>query len=451
MNFVKSGKLFLIQGILSFTVWMLPTQALRADCVTWLRHKIFSSSKAGSIGDPTQDDWNRSEDISNLGEVPRWMREGFIFQDKVSFLLQTEAEFWEPLVKFARERGVLIATVNEQLESNLKLVAKFSAEEASREALDHLLTAFGLVVIDESQLLRAEVFSQENSKAEDSSLKRGEHSQEENEFERYRTRVSRTLQVISDYAKAPETWGDGYLQLEAYRPVVDPLSVSEAARLKPRIADGFRGITRLWNSPEILLNLLAQLKREVDQQVLKAAASRAEALEIVRQDYEARHGFGAPHNLATDTRFNRSLLLTREWHQVLSESRPLYDSNLAHSFMSLESGQSENSAAGGQVHRNQWLLVMMALENYPELFESFEGPATELFRELGGDWLIDWKLEASKVDSDLVAAKHLTGGEASLWYYLFDFIGHKARYPNFSSPLYFVEIFHLALEVSRSD
>lgn len=169
----------------------------------------------------------------------------------------------------------------------------------------------------------------------------------------------------------------------------------------------------------------------------------------------SQHGFGEVFDLG-QLRWPEIVFSTYDWNALLREGLPLSDSTVVRS--GALSGLSDK-AHGSQAHRNQWLLIMMALDVHPELFGSFRGSSAELYKEFGGEWLNQWepKLPWPSDDRRTKYLLFLTQSHPSAWVFLFDYPAVDQSKPgvgdssNFANAYYFVEVFHRALDVSRED
>lgn len=228
---------------------------------------------------------------------------------------------------------------------------------------------------------------------------------------------------------------------------------------EPVLLDGVEGVVGLWNSPDILKTLLLQLRREIDHLVSSESLSRAKALEKIRESYEKKNGFKRALDLESEEvrgffKDADPVLTTDQWHQLLRWGHPYYDSLVSH--LPMSDNPLSVGSYGEQVHRNQWLLVMMALNSQPELFGKFAGhKAVLLYKELGAEQVSTWNIEMPGFGWNAHRK------QASVWFFLFDRVDGRdvmengARinrpYANFSNPIYFVEVFRLGLRLSPRD
>jgi hypothetical protein len=229
--------------------------------------------------------------------------------------------------------------------------------------------------------------------------------------------------------------------LSPYEIIVSPfMRAAPPLELNRDIVDGIEGIVKLWNNPTMILKVLSVLRQKIDERSKRLDISRAETLEQLRREYETRHGFAEPIDLSKNpVSESTSLISTDQWNQLLRLGHPLYDFMIAHSFFSERPNSAQ--APGAQVHRNQWLLIMMAMEDQPAIFGSFRGTAVQLFKAFGGEWINNWQIEMPKNYESLLQ------NTKSLWYFLFDRVSKDESNPsegyvsNFSNPSYFVEVF----------
>lgn len=167
-------------------------------------------------------------------------------------------------------------------------------------------------------------------------------------------------------------------------------------------------IRTLWNSPRLIISYMREIKNMVAEKARNESISEQEAMEKLRIQFEQQNGFGDP-------RLMQNILPSAEWHQLLRDKIPTTELNGAHAF-------DQNPGNSKNIHRDQWLVVMMDMQKNPELYGQFR-EASDLYAEFGND----------NRDSPDHFFHH-----QSLWFQLFDYVDVKVA--NAASPYYFHEL-----------
>ena len=196
------------------------------------------------------------------------------------------------------------------------------------------------------------------------------------------------------------------------------------AELPKPYADGYQGIAEFWNDPDAILQQMDRLKKRVAQRLAdNPALPPAEALEQIRSEIEIAHGF------LPQIRDNGELMTTKEWRAQLRTGTPMREPNGSHSLEYL-------APDARNVHRNQWLTVMLEMDENPARFGNHPLKAGDLYRKMGeSEWI-----EAMKLPSDSTAGAGQGILTNDIWFHLFDFVSQKGRFSNAANPLYFEEL-----------
>lgn len=223
----------------------------------------------------------------------------------------------------------------------------------------------------------------------------------------------------------------------------------EAAKSETKKA--VSSIWELWNNSDRVVQVMSVLREKVRQRMQDYDVAAEVALEGIRRDYEIQAGLKEPFEIREETIPNRELagapglyLSDTEWNDLLAKGLPLSDFGVGHSYL-LEQERQESH----HVHRNQWLIVFIARELFPNSFEDLSPKDLGLaYRDLGGEWALEWKKNSPDNETP--------------WFYLFDIssdyyegewpvvmlpdVGKPLLGQHFSMPEYFDLIFNRVFE-----
>jgi hypothetical protein len=200
-------------------------------------------------------------------------------------------------------------------------------------------------------------------------------------------------------------------------------------------------VVNLWNRPQVVLSKMRYVRKLANDIIAKdPSIDQASAVEMVRRSYEDKHGFSKKIDRS------RSVMTTEAWHEFLMKGEPSQDPIGRHSFTVKE-------LDGQNVHRDQWLVIMIAMEQNPELFNKnmTDLPATyfyKYFGKSGNDGPAPFPKKYVEIQGDGTHYNIL-----NYWYRLFDLVGEEngpILVPNFADPVYFVEVWAKQTGFSRS-
>lgn len=175
--------------------------------------------------------------------------------------------------------------------------------------------------------------------------------------------------------------------------------------------NALEGIRGLWNDPQRVIELMRQFQSAVKSYQKKFShLSDSEVIEKLRRDLEVQHGFLPAESF--DKFFSSDV-----WHkEVLSQKIPSIEVHGLHSHDRLE-------GSARHVHRNQWVLIMLDMNERPERYPGFQN-ASDLYAAFAHP-------VAAEDDFDT----------SSLWWQLFDRDASRGpELSNFSNPFYFHDV-----------
>ncbi|MGE0615616.1 MAG: hypothetical protein AB7P04_08235 [Bacteriovoracia bacterium] len=234
-------------------------------------------------------------------------------------------------------------------------------------------------------------------------------------------RLEKIAEGFGTFRERPRVW--------RFRPYESIADFPEFPPELPReYADAYRGIHSLWNDPAALTSGMDEIRKRVRAR-MATGQTEDQAIEAIRLEFEAKHGFGKPLDI-------QRILTTEEWDRLVKGGNPTRDVEGSHSF-------AGNAGFGQNAHRNQWLLIMLEMERNPARFGGQAPLAGNLYKKLAdASWFGKMNFPP---DPDIQTDVFNTQNP---WYRLFDYVTRDSGVANAANPFYFNELWWKATGLS---